>query len=157
MRMADRDEMHMALEAAKDRAKGASSLARSLCITPQAVNQWFVVPPERVLDVERLTGISRHLLRPDVFGKPQSSPVGSSAGEAGALSPPANPSDAPAISEQGRAEVAHRVHTPEVAGSNPVPATSFNSPGSLLPSGENAGAQHSLAGCAPAAIPEGLR
>lgn len=63
------------------------------------------------------------------------SPVGSSAGEAGASSPPANPSGAPAISEQGRAEVAHRVHTPEVAGSNPVPATSFPSP-EVLPSGE---------------------
>lgn len=85
------------------------------------------------------------------------SPVGSSAGEAGASLPPANPSDAPAISEQGRAEVAHRVHTPDVAGSNPVPATSFNSPDSLLPSGENAGAQHSLAGCVPAAFAEGLR
>ena len=150
--------MHMALEAAKDRAKGASSLARSLCITPQAVNQWFVVPPERVLDVERLTGISRHLLRPDVFGKPQSSPVGSSAGEAGALSPPANPSVAPAISEQGRAEVAHRVHTPEVAGSIPVPATSFHSSDSSSQSDGSAGA-HGLrdARCAPAAISEGLR
>lgn len=146
--------MHMALEAAKDRAKGASSLARSLCITPQAVNQWFVVPPERVLDVERLTGVSRHLLRPDVFGRPQTSPVGSSAGEAGASSPN---HDAPAISEQGRAEVAHRVHTPEVAGSNPVPATSFNSSGISSQSDGNAGARHSLAGCAPAAISEGLR
>jgi DNA-binding transcriptional regulator YdaS (Cro superfamily) len=26
------------------------------------------VPAERVLDIERLTGISRHDLRPDVFG-----------------------------------------------------------------------------------------
>lgn len=149
--------MHMALEAAKDRARGASSLARSLCITPQAVNQWFVVPPERVLDVERLTGISRHLLRPDVFGKPHFSPVGSSAGEAGASSPPANPSGAPAISEQGRAEVAHRVHTPEVAGSNPVPATSFSSSDSSSQSDGSAGA-HGLrdARCAPAAISEGL-
>lgn len=26
------------------------------------------VPPARVLDVERITGISRHVLRPDIFG-----------------------------------------------------------------------------------------
>lgn len=148
--MADRDEMHMALEAAKDRAKGASSLARSLCITPQAVNQWFVVPPERVLDVERLTGISRHLLRPDVFGMPQSSPVGSSAGEAGASSPPANPSGAPAIFQQDRAEVAQLVHTQQVAGSNPAPTTSFQSP-DILPSGVTAEARRKDdAGRAPA-------
>ncbi len=81
------------------------------------------------------------------------SPAGSSAGEAGASSPPANPSGAPTISEQGRAEVAHRVHTPEVAGSNPVPATSFNSSGFSSPPDENAGA-HGLrdARCAPAEI-----
>lgn len=60
------------------------------------------------------------------------SPVGSSSGKAGASSPQ---SDAPAISEQGRAEVAHRVHTPEVAGSNPVPATRFQS-SDVLPTGE---------------------
>ena len=27
------------------------------------------VPAHRVLDVERITGISRHVLRPDVFGE----------------------------------------------------------------------------------------
>lgn len=81
--------------------------------------------------------------------------AGSSAGEAGASSPH---NGAPAISEQGRAEVAHRVHTPEVAGSNPVPATSFNSSDSSSQSDGSAGA-HGLrdARCAPAAISEGLR
>lgn len=143
-----------------------AEIARQCKITRSAVSQWGQVPAKHVLTVESVTGISRYELRPDIYGpsapdlvegSDTKSPVGSSAGEAGALSPPANPSGAPAISEQGRAEVAHRVHTPEVAGSNPVPATSFNSPGSLLPSGENAGAQHSLAGCAPATISEGLR
>lgn len=28
------------------------------------------VPIERVHDVERVTGISRHVLRPDIFGEP---------------------------------------------------------------------------------------
>jgi DNA-binding transcriptional regulator YdaS (Cro superfamily) len=38
-------------------------------ITPQAISQWDKVPAKRVLEVERITGISRHKLRPDVFGE----------------------------------------------------------------------------------------
>lgn len=41
----------------------------------------------------------------------------------------------PSISSQGRAAVAHLVHTQEVAGSIPAPATSFESP-DVLPTGE---------------------
>ena len=50
-----------------------SVLARGLGIKPQAVDQWKRVPGERVLDVERITGVSRHVLRPDIFGPPPSS------------------------------------------------------------------------------------
>ncbi len=46
-------------------AKLASALSS---ITPQAISQWKQVPAERVIEVERVTGLSRHLLRPDVFG-----------------------------------------------------------------------------------------
>lgn len=46
-------------------------LAANLGITPGALSQWAQVPPERALDVERITGISRHELRPDVYGKPE--------------------------------------------------------------------------------------
>lgn len=54
---------------AKENAGGPAALAKALGgVTPQAVSQWRKVPAERVLDVERLTGISRHHLRPDVFG-----------------------------------------------------------------------------------------
>ncbi|MBD9519318.1 helix-turn-helix domain-containing protein [Ensifer sp. ENS02] len=49
-------------------AGSASELARRLKITPSAVLQWDKVPPTRVLEVERITGVSRHLLRPDIFG-----------------------------------------------------------------------------------------
>lgn len=35
-------------------------------ITPQAISQWKQVPVERVIEVERVTGISRHILRPDL-------------------------------------------------------------------------------------------
>ncbi|QAZ45922.1 Cro/CI family transcriptional regulator [Mesorhizobium sp. Pch-S] len=47
---------------------GASALSRHLQITPQAVVQWKKCPADRVLEVERLSGISRHALRPDIFG-----------------------------------------------------------------------------------------
>lgn len=48
----------------------ATRIGRELGITHSAVQQWLRkgVPAERVLDVERITGISRHELRPDVFG-----------------------------------------------------------------------------------------
>lgn len=49
-------------------AGGASALSRHLRITPQAVLQWRECPPNRVLEVERITGVSRHDLRPDIFG-----------------------------------------------------------------------------------------
>jgi len=49
-----------------------SRLARDLGITHGAISQWGNVPAERVLEVERLTGISRHTLRPDIFGPAQS-------------------------------------------------------------------------------------
>lgn len=45
-----------------------SKLAKELGITHGAICQWQNVPPERVLAVEQLTGISRHVLRPDVYG-----------------------------------------------------------------------------------------
>jgi hypothetical protein len=40
-------------------------IARALRIRPQAVHQWIMVPLDRVLDVERISGIPRQLLRPD--------------------------------------------------------------------------------------------
>jgi len=44
------------------------SLASALGIFPSALSQWAQVPSERCLEVERVTGISRYELRPDVFG-----------------------------------------------------------------------------------------
>lgn len=48
-------------------AGGSSALARQLKITPQAVSQWPRVPAERVVEVERITGIPREELRPDLY------------------------------------------------------------------------------------------
>lgn len=56
------------LSQAKNAAGGVSALARLLGnITPQAISQWRRVPVERVLDVERVTGVSRCALRPDIY------------------------------------------------------------------------------------------
>jgi DNA-binding transcriptional regulator YdaS (Cro superfamily) len=51
-------------------AGGQSELARRLDIRQQSVYQWVVrgrVPAERVLDVERITGVPRHQIRPDLY------------------------------------------------------------------------------------------
>lgn len=45
-------------------------LAAELNISPAAVSQWAQVPSRRVIDVEKVTGIPRHVLRPDLY--PQS-------------------------------------------------------------------------------------
>ncbi|WP_354218737.1 YdaS family helix-turn-helix protein [Bradyrhizobium sp. JR7.2] len=58
-----------ALDEAKRAVRGNTGLSRALNgeITPQAVSQWKQVPAERVLDVEKATGVSRHRLRPDLY------------------------------------------------------------------------------------------
>jgi DNA-binding transcriptional regulator YdaS (Cro superfamily) len=67
------DSIAKATADAKAAAGGPSALARGLSesgemISSQAVSKWAQVPAERVLEVERLSGVSRYRLRPDVFG-----------------------------------------------------------------------------------------
>lgn len=65
------------LELAVATAGGQSALARLLTTSDRVVRQGHVwawinrdgrVPAEHVLAIESATGVSRHLLRPDVFG-----------------------------------------------------------------------------------------
>jgi TorA maturation chaperone TorD len=49
-------------------AGGITELARRLGISQPSVSNWERVPAERVLPVEAATGISRGVLRPDLFG-----------------------------------------------------------------------------------------
>lgn len=46
-----------------------AALAVALGVQPMTVSGWKKrgVPPERVLDVERVSGVSRHEIRPDLY------------------------------------------------------------------------------------------
>ena len=60
-----------ALQSAIDTAGSQTKLASSLGISPQAVQQWVngfrLVPANRAIEIEILTGVKRELLRPDIF------------------------------------------------------------------------------------------
>lgn len=62
--MSDKGE---ALKKAIEAVGTGNALARRLGISPQALSQWDEVPPLRVLQVERETGVPRHELRPDIY------------------------------------------------------------------------------------------
>lgn len=56
------------IQKAREAVGGASALARLLGnVTPQAVTQWRDIPALRVIDIERVTGIPRDELRPDLY------------------------------------------------------------------------------------------
>ncbi len=57
------------LQAAIEIAGSARALAKILNVTPMAVSQWKDrgVPAERAVSIEQATGVSRKLLRPDIF------------------------------------------------------------------------------------------
>ncbi len=55
------------LLAAIDAAGGVVRLSLALGRSRAAAAQWTRVPAERVLDVERITGIPRTTLRPDLY------------------------------------------------------------------------------------------
>lgn len=54
--------------------KSAEDAAREVGVTLAMWSRWETgarqIPANRVLDIETMTGVSRHVLRPDVFGAP---------------------------------------------------------------------------------------
>jgi hypothetical protein len=46
---------------------GIAALARALNVRHPTFYRWRRVPAERVLQIEKATGISRHKLRPDLY------------------------------------------------------------------------------------------
>lgn len=61
------DDKSDALKRAVEKVGGQAEFARLIGITAQAVSQWDEVPPLRVLAVERISGVSRQELRPDLY------------------------------------------------------------------------------------------
>ena len=55
------------LQLAIKAAGGYSELAESLGIRPQSVWQWTRVPLNRVVEVEKVTGVPRRKLRPELY------------------------------------------------------------------------------------------
>ena len=51
-------------------AGSSDALGALLGITGQAVRQWDRVPAERLPEIERVTGLPRHILRPDIVPPP---------------------------------------------------------------------------------------
>jgi len=56
----------------RDRGLRLADLARSMRVDKATVTRWSQrrVPAERVLEVELVSGIPRHLLRPDLWPAP---------------------------------------------------------------------------------------
>lgn len=50
-------------------------IAEACGISPQAVLKWQMVPPTRVLIVERVTGVPRWRLRPDIYPEEAARPL----------------------------------------------------------------------------------
>lgn len=57
-----------ALQEAIKKGGGAGDVGGWFGISHQAVYAWSIAPPTRVLELEKRTGVSRHLLRPDIYG-----------------------------------------------------------------------------------------
>jgi TorA maturation chaperone TorD len=58
------------LERAIDAAGGVAELARKIGIAQPSVSNWNRVPAQRVIAVEGVTGVSRKILRPDLYSEP---------------------------------------------------------------------------------------
>lgn len=63
------DPRAVAWRRAHDLAGGNKVLAKHFQISTAAVAQWIICPVDRVIDIERLSGVPRYQLRPDVFGE----------------------------------------------------------------------------------------
>jgi TorA maturation chaperone TorD len=53
-----------------DAAGGVAQLARKIGIAQPSVSNWSTVPAQRVIAVEAATGVSRKVLRPDLYSEP---------------------------------------------------------------------------------------
>lgn len=69
--MSDENAPATALDRAIKQAGHQAALAEKIGVTQQTISYWRSkgrIPAEKVVEVEAATGISRHELRPDIFG-----------------------------------------------------------------------------------------
>ena len=59
------EPMERAIKAVGNRSR----LAKAIGLTREAVRRWTRVPAERVVAVEKATGVPREKLRPDLYAK----------------------------------------------------------------------------------------
>lgn len=59
------------LRAAIEKAGSICRLARLLGLSQPTVSIWRRVPSHRVIQIEALTGVSRRVLRPDLYDVPE--------------------------------------------------------------------------------------
>jgi DNA-binding transcriptional regulator YdaS (Cro superfamily) len=55
------------LKLAIEKAGGYRALARKLGIRYQSIQCWEQIPAERVIAIEKITGLRRETLRPDIY------------------------------------------------------------------------------------------
>jgi DNA-binding transcriptional regulator YdaS (Cro superfamily) len=66
------------IETAIFKAGGQTALSKIVLVSPQAVNQWAArntIPSDKVIAVEKASGISRTELRPDLYPPENLTPV----------------------------------------------------------------------------------
>lgn len=66
--MAKKHNLTKGVELAVKAAGSKYALAAKLKTSRQNIGKWRQVPADRVLQIESLLGVSRHDMRPDVFG-----------------------------------------------------------------------------------------
>jgi DNA-binding transcriptional regulator YdaS (Cro superfamily) len=59
------------IESAVKKAGGRAAVAKKLGITPEAVRKWIRgnIPAGRAVELEKISGVHRSYLRPDLWGE----------------------------------------------------------------------------------------
>lgn len=69
--MKERDPVILEL---RDAMGSFMAIAEACGVSSQAISQWRSIPVDHVVKLERLSGIPRERLRPDIFGAPRPRP-----------------------------------------------------------------------------------
>lgn len=64
------------VQSLREKSMTLTDFARRMSVNKSTVTRWAQkrIPAERVLDVERATGVGRHLLRPDLYPPIEAAP-----------------------------------------------------------------------------------